>query len=269
MKRRALSLVLVLAGTLGAFAFPGTVSAAGYGCNSSFGHLFSGRAPGTSANEAAVVASIQAPASMHACDTQLPNTGNAVSAWVALVPGSGNPSYGDSNSILQVGVQQQRVCQSAFPPICTEAYTYFRASGGCNGAVPDTVQLDIVINNHNFGTPVNTLHKYRIDVSATGYFLLTMDDITIFDSRTDGGWSRVSCWILGTRDIQILGEKSDHSDRYAVPPDVVNFSGMKRKYQNTWFDLNGTTCEATNASTPHPDGCTANGTVMDVWTASS
>lgn len=247
---------------------PAISSDTGYGCQTPPQQTWIGRAPRTSANEQALVAKIRPSQNLAACDLQFGGWlfGNeaGAAAWIALVPGYGNAYDGQISAIAQIGVIDDRWCSLTS---CSHNYTYFMATGGCNGATPNGQFFDNTIKGHNFGSPVGTLHKYRMDITS-GRLTFYMDDYQVFNSDTDGQWDRISCWALGTKDFMISGEKSDSGSRYSGTGagDVTHFEYMRRKYQNTWYDLSGNDCENTGSHIDHPDGCAANGTTMNIWT---
>jgi hypothetical protein len=238
---------------------PSAVSAAGWGCNVEppLQHFWTGREPHTSISEAGVAASIDPATTMAPCDTVTFTT--VASAWVAVIPGSGNSHYGDFNSILQAGVIVEH---QAFD--VSRAY-WFIASGGCGGATPTPIYLEGV------HVPAFDWGVHRFVVVATSLdFQIYFDGWQVYNSVDDPYiWTDISCWTDETKDIAAEGEKINHASRFSIETSSTTFTNIQKKYSGSWTSLTGTSCEAVNTTTPHRDYCSpvSGGSGLFIWTA--
>lgn len=243
---------IVLGATLLALT-PGTALAA-WTCGQEFaGYHDTGRAPLTSSGEQGVSAVWTMPTAHDFSSCVGSPTVGAPGAWVAITPDINNTGSDGTWPIIRFGVASK----SGSP-------WYFYSVGGCNFNGFDGIWLSAADWNP---------HKYRIDV-YTGQWIAYRDGVEVRRGDANGtaaqqaDWNRVSCWAAGGRDFEIAGSRVAYGDDLGQAT-TGGFSEMKRKYSNAWFDLGGTTCEITESNysgDPHAAHCSANGTVMDVWT---
>lgn len=259
MKNRIGRVMLALALVIGATPFAADDAAAWvYPCQNGTpqSNLFIGRGPDTAANETGVSARLEVGLGFQICDSGFdPNRGS--SAWVAITPGQGNNHYGDRDAIVQVGIIQ---CGETivYPQVCTGVgdVVLFYADGGCNGDGPGPQYLG--------EASAITTYQLEVRMDATWvYFLVDGSGIALARNST-----HINCWIDGTKDFEIAGERWDNGDSTGVPGDPVMFTNMKRKYNGVWFFLNNSgACELFSpVSGLNAAHCTyPTSTSMNIW----
>jgi len=242
-----------------------------YSCSDTFTRtLLSGRHPSTASSEEAVKAWYLPPSPSQDYRPCGPDsiTNNAVLSWVALIPGQSNPDSGDPWAIAQVGLTN---CDFFGVSACdgTDALHLFWSVGGC-GTTPGVHDLGTATWDHNYSFEVSFIDSPTPGADKVLFFVSGTVRLTL--TPADSLWSAISCWVYDERDTAVVAEKKDRGD-YFGPVGAGGahigagvFTGMRRLNNGTWYDYVATTCEYTNAETPHPDGCDAQGTTMWVWT---
>ncbi|MBI2781805.1 MAG: hypothetical protein HYX55_08435 [Chloroflexi bacterium] len=186
---------------------------------------------------------------------------NGTSAWVAIVPGSGNPQNGNAEAILQIGVDAcadypESACQSG-------QKRYFWAESGCGLSVPDGQDL---------GGPVNTAaHNFVIRHFSDNWYNLNIDGITkvafLMTTHDD-----IKCWIGSNyTKAQYAFERWDRGDGIGAGAPYANITSAKLMWgdpgdSGTWANAGFTFCSAAPSSGVGVSHCTMFSTSITAWT---
>lgn len=133
--------------------------------------------------------------------------GHGPSYWVALVPGPGNPYFGNKQAILQIGIIK---CQNPLYSVCTGSPRYFWADGGCGVDQAGPVDLGPApIGGITFAVRRQLNSKYWLtaDPVTSGYPTVSL--------YTDDNNGNISCWAFGAGNpigAQIYCERWDNGD---------------------------------------------------------
>jgi hypothetical protein len=160
------------------------------------------------------------------CTNSFGNDG--ASAWVAIVPGTGNEDYGSASAIIQIGIIN---CNGLAVTACGGGtqFHYFYADGGCLGDLPVAEDL---------GPANGAEHEYLIYLNksnSTYYFQI--DGVTRRTlSKYDGA---VSCWIIQDKGVQFSAETTDGGDHYSYPNSDSYSMRLHFNQPRAWEDYTG------------------------------
>lgn len=182
------------------------------------------------------------------------------SAWVAIVPGSGNPNNNDKWSILQVGII---ACNATEFGACRpNTDHYFWAEGGCPISPPDPQDL---------GLANTSLHDYQIRHYSDGTYDLRIDSVSKI-SFLDYADHDVGCWITHNYDNgQWAYERNDRGDGLG---DTTHKAAMNPTYM-MWYDPGDTgtwaspafdDCNAAPSDHPGVGSCSYGPNYLYGWT---
>lgn len=165
-----------------------------------------------------------------------PGTGNdGISAWVALVPGSGNSHYGDRNAILQIGV----INCDGLGAQCDNTNHIFWAAGGCNFNTPVPVDL---------GETDDAMHTFNVAINGTGTnWLLKMDGTTLKNIAMSD--PAVNCWDTGDVAAQIMAERKDRGDSAGANGNTsqrLRMHHLRSRYSGGYHDFTNAAIAAFN-----------------------
>lgn len=201
----------------------------------------------------------------------VPPFNNGSSAWVGIVPGTGNPQYGNSNAVVQIGVVD---CDSGLYSACLgNDPRLFIAWGGCNGVKPEA-RTDLGVAPFDQGewwlkfkvTRFSQKVKFRLDWSDGQEYVWTYEVW-----NTDPDFADFACWIDGNTDVQYLFEKKDRADSVGWwdcgTSCAAGFWQLQKYANGVWEPLSTVSCDVRNALNPYHEVCLAwNNSILYVGT---